>query len=100
MSPRPLRLLLVEDDPRDAELVVSDIERAGLAYESRRVQTEPDFRRELSDFQPDIVLSDFSMPHFSGLAALRILTEIGVDLPLIFVSGTIGEEVAVEAMKS
>ena len=100
MKRRPLRVLMAEDNPHEAELVLRELARASLEFESRRVQTEADFRRELAEFQPDLVLSDFSMPAFSGPRALEIVQELGLDLPLIFVSGTIGEEVAVEAMKA
>jgi PAS domain S-box-containing protein/diguanylate cyclase (GGDEF)-like protein len=94
------RVLLAEDSDRDAELVLHELKRSGLKFESRRVQTEVDFRRALDDFRPHIVLSDFAMPGFGGVAALRICRESGIDIPFIFVSGTIGEEVAVEAMKA
>ncbi len=95
-----LRILLVEDSPNDAELVLRELKRGGLDFQSRRVQTESDFRRELEAFRPHIILSDFSMPHFSGKAALATARESGADIPFIFISGTIGEDVAVEAIKA
>jgi diguanylate cyclase (GGDEF)-like protein len=95
-----VRILLVEDSDRDAELVLQAVKRAGVAMEHRRVQTEPDFRSELERFVPHIVLSDFSMPGFGGLKALQICQQHDPDIPFIFVSGTIGEDVAVEAMKA
>ena len=94
-----LKILLVEDSDRDAELVLQALQRSGLAGESRRVQTEPDLRRALREFRPHIVLSDFAMPGFTGVAALRMVQETDPDLPFIFISGTIGEDVAVQAMK-
>ena len=96
----PTRILLVEDVDRDAELVLREAKRTGLIYQSCRVQTESDFRRALSEFRPHIILSDFAMPRFSGRAALAIVRESKSDIPFIFVSGTIGEDVAVEAMKA
>jgi len=96
----PVRILLVEDVERDAELALYELKRAGLVFQSRRVETESDFRRELSDFKPDVVVSDFSLPRFSGRAALAIARQVEGDIPFIFVSGTIGEDVAVEAMKA
>lgn len=96
----PVRILLVEDVERDAELVLHELKRTGLAVQSRRVETESDFRRELGDFKPDVVVSDFSLPRFSGKAALTIARQTGGEIPFIFVSGTIGEDVAVEAMKA
>ncbi len=96
----PVKILLVEDVEQDAELALHELKRAGLIFQSRRVETESDFRRELRDFKPDIIVSDFSLPRFSGRAALAIARESEVEIPFIFVSGTIGEDVAVEAMKS
>src|SRR6266700_4067888 len=95
-----LKLLLVEDSPNDAELVLRELTRGGLDFHSHRVQTESDFRRELDEFQPHLVISDFSMPQFSGPKALAIARESRADIPFIFISGTIGENVAVDMMKA
>lgn len=94
------KVLIIEDTPRDAELVLHELRRAGLNVESRRVYAESDLRRELADFQPQIVLSDFKMPRFTGLQALSICRQVDPDVPFIFVSGTMGEDVAVQAMKA
>lgn len=94
-----LKVLLVEDAPADAELELRVLQRAGLACESRVVATERDLRRALDEFAPDVVLSDFSLPGFDGLEALRLVRESRADLPYIFVSGTIGEERAIEALR-
>jgi len=96
----PLRILVAEDSETDAELVQRELKRGGLDFQSRRVQTEPDFRRELDEFRPDLVISDFSMPQFNGREALAIARESRADIPFIFISGTIGENVAVEMMKA
>jgi PAS domain S-box-containing protein len=96
--PTPLRLLLVEDNPIDAELMLYELRRAGFAPEGERVETEAAFRERLSA-ELDLVLSDYRMPQFSGLRALELLRERGLDVPFILVSGAIGEESAVEAMK-
>src|SRR6266545_1133230 len=96
----PLRILLAEDSESDAELVQRELKRGGLDFQSRRVQTESDFRRELDEFQPHLVISDFSMPQFNGREALAIARESRGDIPFIFISGTIGENVAVEMMKA
>ncbi|MGQ0655776.1 MAG: PAS domain S-box protein, partial [Betaproteobacteria bacterium] len=98
MSAR-LRILLLEDDPLDVELVLAALRAAGLDFDARVVQTEASFGDALTRFRPDAVVSDYSMPGFSGLAALALCRRGGADLPFIFVSGTIGEDVAVEAMK-
>ena len=96
----PLKILLAEDSETDAELVQRELKRGGLDFQSRRVQTETDFRRELDEFQPHLVISDFSMPQFSGPKALAIARESQADIPFIFISGTIGENVAVDMMKA
>src|SRR5947209_12920838 len=96
----PLRILVAEDSETDAELVQQELKRGGLDFQSRRVQTEPDFRRELDEFRPDLIISDFSMPQFNGREALAIARESGADIPFIFISGTIGENVAVDMMKA
>jgi diguanylate cyclase (GGDEF)-like protein/PAS domain S-box-containing protein len=98
--PEPLRILVAEDSETDAELVQRELKRGGLDFQSRRVQTEPDFRRELDEFRPDLIISDFSMPQFNGRTALAIARESRADIPFIFISGTIGENVAVDMMKA
>src|SRR6267142_2014802 len=95
-----LRILLAEDSENDAELVQRELKRGGLDFRIRRVQTEPDFRRELGELRPHLVISDFSMPQFSGRRALAITRESGADTPFIFISGTIGEDVAVDMMRA
>jgi hypothetical protein len=96
---RPLRVLLVEDSPDDAELVTLAVRRGGFDLTFERVETKEGMRAALAARDWDIVLSDFSMPRFSAPAAYETLREGGYDLPFIIVSGTIGEEVAVASMK-
>jgi diguanylate cyclase (GGDEF)-like protein/PAS domain S-box-containing protein len=95
-----LRILMVEDVPADAELILNQLQRAGIGSSARRVDAETDFRRELAEFRPDVVLVDFTMPKFDGMTALAIARECAPDVPFIFVSGTIGEEHAIRALKS
>lgn len=95
---KPLKLLLVEDAPDDADLLLAELRRAGFAPDWTRVDTEPDYLLEIRK-APDIILSDYSMPHFNGLQAVKLLRESGLDIPFILISGTVGEETAVEAMK-
>src|SRR5882757_8267997 len=95
---QPLKVLLVEDNPADAELLVRALRRAGFEPEWQRVDTEAAFLDGLRDGL-DLVLSDFEMPQFSGLRALELLKQSGRQLPFIIISGTIGEETAVAAMK-
>src|SRR5437879_603755 len=97
MSER-LKILLVEDSEPDAELLLYELRRGAIEHESRRVDTQAEFERELKALRPDIILSDFSMPHFSGMAALGICQQLNLDVPFIFVSGTIGEDAAIKAM--
>ena len=97
---KELRILMVEDVPADAELEIRELKRAGLRVAHRRVDTEKAFREALPEFQPDVILSDFSMPRFDGMRALALARELVPDVPFIFVSGTIGEEYAIRALKS
>ncbi len=96
---RSLKILLVEDVATDAELMLREIKRAGIACTSRRVDAEPDFRTSLATFSPDIILSDFSLPTFDGQTALGIARRERPETPFVFVSGTIGEERAIESLK-
>lgn len=95
---QPLRVLIVEDNPLDAELVLRELRRAGFEPEWECVDTEAAFAERLSS-KYDIILSDFEMPGFNGLRALEILLASGLDVPLILISGTIGEEAAVAAIR-
>ncbi len=95
-----LRVLLVEDVEDDAFLATRELKRAGLVVDSRRVEREADFRRELGEFQPHVILSDFNMPQFDGMHALVIARETVPDIPFIFVSGTLGEDYAIRALKN
>jgi diguanylate cyclase (GGDEF)-like protein/PAS domain S-box-containing protein len=95
----PVRILLVEDLPTDAELATREMRRAGLDCEVLRVDTVAAFRRELTGFSPAVILSDFSMPEFDGMQALAIARELRPDVPFIFVSGVMGEEYAIRALK-
>ena len=96
----PLRLLLVEDSEDDALLLVRELERAGFEPAVERVDTASAMRAALDRQEWDLVLGDYSMPQFGGAAALGLLRERGLDVPFIIVSGTIGEERAVAAMKA
>lgn len=94
----PLRLLLVEDNPDDADLLLMRIQREGFILEAERVEEESGFLRAL-ERPPDLILADWSLPRFSGLRALELLNRHQLDIPFIIVSGSIGEEAAVEAMR-
>ena len=93
-----LNALIVEDDADDATLLVHRLREAGYDLRWTRVDTEPEFLTSLK-LPLDIIFSDFSMPQFDGMRALELLRASGLDVPLILISGTVGEEVAVEAMR-
>ena len=96
----PIRILLVEDSPTDAKLVITELRRAGHTIEFERVEDPTAMRAALETKTWDAIISDWSMPHFSALGALGVLKDSGLDLPFIIVSGTVGEELAVEAMRA
>ena len=95
----PLKILMIEDVESDAEITLRELKRSGLQFEHRRVETEADLARECDVFAPDIILSDFALPQFDGLSALGIVRRMQPDIPFIFVSGTIGEETAIESLR-
>ena len=94
----PVRILQVEDSAMDAELMTMQLLDAGLQGQFERVESAADLCRALEMFRPDLVLSDFSMPGFSGNEALRLVRETHPALPFIFVSGSMGEDTAVQAL--
>jgi signal transduction histidine kinase len=96
---RCLRVLHIEDSELDHELVLAHLLRGGLNAQARRIESEAEFRAALDD-DWDVILSDFNLPGFSGLTALDILKQSGRLLPFILVSGEIGEDTAVEAMRN
>jgi two-component system sensor histidine kinase EvgS len=96
----PLRILHLEDNVNDAALVRATLETGGVVCSTHRVQTRTDFIAALERGGVDLVLSDFSLPSFDGMSALKIVRAQWPDVPLILVSGTLGEEVAIESLKS
>ncbi|MGA9421566.1 MAG: response regulator [Rhodanobacteraceae bacterium] len=95
----PARVLIVEDDAADIELLTDELREDGFLFEHRVVDDEAGFHRELEEFRPHMVLSDLTMPGFSGYRALDLARKVAPDVPFVFVSGTIGEEAAIEALK-
>ncbi len=96
----PLRVLFVEDSEDDMLLLFEELRRGGYEVEYQRVDTEAHLSEALDQGAWDIVISDYSMPGFSGLRALQLLKSRAIDLPFIIVSGNIGEDTAVKAMKA
>ncbi len=94
-----LRVLILEDQPADAELMVHELRRAGYDPDWHRVESEADFVAALAP-EPELILSDYNLPDWDGVRALRLVRERGLDVPFILVSAAIGEEVAVAAMKA
>jgi signal transduction histidine kinase/CheY-like chemotaxis protein len=97
---KELKVLLVEDSEEDSLLMLRELCRGGYTPQQRRVETAADLRQALGDQQWDVILSDYRMPAFDAPGALEVLHESGQDIPFIIVSGKIGEDLAVAAMKS
>src|SRR5882724_10385439 len=95
----PLRIVHLEDDPKDAELIQAMLETEGIICHVIRVESQADFSASLEQGGFDLILADYTLPSFDGLSALKIALEKCPDVPFIFVSGTLGEEVAIEALK-
>jgi PAS domain S-box-containing protein/diguanylate cyclase (GGDEF)-like protein len=94
-----LKLLLIEDSTADAELIMRALRGFPQPIEHMAIASEAALRQALTDFSPGVILSDFSMPGFSGKEALRIVCEVAPNIPFLFVSGTIGEEQAIDALQ-
>lgn len=94
----PLRVLILEDEPDDAELMLRELRQAGFAPVAARVEDETGYLSRL-DPSLDVVLADYHLPQFDAPQALRLLQERGLDIPVIVVTGAIGEEAAVECIR-
>jgi len=95
-----LRILILEDIADDAELIKRELHKGGIAFSSQWVDMKEHFLRELKAFAPQLILSDYNLPSFDGMSALALAREHCPEVPFIFVSGTIGEEKAIETLKS
>ncbi len=95
---KEIRILMLEDVATDAELAERELRTANIPYSIKRVETRDDFVKGLEEFTPDIILADYTLPSFDGMAALSIARERCPSVPFIFVSGTIGEELAIDAL--
>ena len=94
-----LRILLVEDQAFDAELLERDLRRGGLEFSLQRVDKRESFQLALKTFRPQVILSDNNMPQFDGFEALELAKEGAPDIPFIFVSGTVREDCKTEALQ-
>jgi diguanylate cyclase (GGDEF)-like protein/PAS domain S-box-containing protein len=100
MNHEASKILIIEDVPADAEMMLYELRRARLCADSRRVAEKGEYIEALRDFAPDVILSDYTLPAFDGLSALALRQQMAPDTPFIIVSGSLGEERAVEALKS
>src|SRR6266446_604195 len=98
MSGRPLRLLILEDRPEDADLALRELRRAGFDPTWRRVEDEEGFKASL-DPELDLIIADYHQPQFDALRALKLMQEAGLEIPFVLVSGAIGEDMAVAAVR-
>ena len=98
-NPQSLRVLIIEDSEDDALLIIRALKKGGYTTEHEIVETAAAMHQALKDKTWDIVMSDYGMPHFSGEKAIALLKETNIDIPLIIVSGTIGEETAAACMR-
>jgi len=94
-----LRILYLEDEPRDAELVQASLEAEGFVCDLRRADSQAGYLRFLQQDEFELILADYTLPSFDGISALRLAQELRPEVPFIFVSGTIDEELAIEALK-
>ncbi|MFQ5953286.1 MAG: PAS domain S-box protein [Candidatus Omnitrophota bacterium] len=95
-----LRILILEDNPTDAELMERELKKEKMEFVSKRVETEEDFIKEIEDFAPDIILSDYKLPTFDGMRAIEIVKKQAPMIPFIIVTGSLSEEVAAECIKA
>ena len=96
---KELQILILEDRAGDAELMMIELRRDGIRFQARRVWTEPDFKTELRNPALDLILADYSLPAYDGLSALSLVAKHRPELPFILVSGSLGEELAIEAVQ-
>ncbi len=95
-----IRILMLEDNAMDAELMEMTMRNRGLQFRAKRVDNQAEFVRELESSPPELILSDYSLPSFDGMKALAIARKLCPEVPFIFVTGTMGEEVAIETLKN
>src|SRR6202050_298401 len=96
---KPLRILSIEDDPKDTQLIQDLLETEGVVCEVQRIDTESALLASLERGGIDLILADYSLPSFDGISALKLAMKACPEVPFLFVSGTLGEEVAIEALK-
>src|SRR5690348_12902576 len=95
-----LKILMLEDIPEEAELLERELRKAGLAFKARRVQSRSTFTEALELWQPDLILADSPLPNFDGIWAMRMVSSRTSRIPVILVTGDLGDEAAVEFLIS
>ncbi len=99
MKEPELRVLMLEDEPTDAEVMENALREAGLAISVQRVEAREEFERALEEFSPDVILADCKLPHYDGLSAVKLARERMPSTPVIIVTGTLPDERAVELLR-
>ena len=99
-TPKELRILHLEDVQADAELVTRQLDKAELPHVVQNVASRDAFAQALAQFQPDVILADYSLPSFDGLSAVQMVRQKDPDLPIIVVTGILGDEAAVGMIKA
>jgi DNA-binding NtrC family response regulator len=97
-EPNPIRILLLEDRPTDAELIQFELQEGGLFFTAKVVMTEEDFIREIQEYCPDLILSDYDLPKYNGALGLAEAKKRCPDTPFILLTGAIGEDRAIEIL--
>jgi len=96
----PIKILFVEDVAADAEMIWHEITKSGILFTKKLVDNRKDYIAALKSFDPELIISDYSLPQFDGMSALFIRNELAPNVPFILVTGSINEEIAVEVMRS
>ncbi|MHB8895528.1 MAG: PAS domain-containing sensor histidine kinase [Candidatus Geothermincolia bacterium] len=97
---KKLRILMLDANPTEASAIGKELTRAGISFTTERVDSKQQFEQSMREFDPDLILSDYWLPSFDGISALAMSLEYLPDVPFIFVSGALGEELAIDAMKN
>ena len=93
-----LKILMLEDVPEEAEILERELRKTGLTFQARRVQTKGEFAKALEEFAPDLILADAKLPAFDGRRALQMVRQRTARIPVIMVTGALGDEAAVECL--
>jgi Signal transduction histidine kinase regulating C4-dicarboxylate transport system len=100
MKDDEIRILILEDNPTDAELAERELRKGGIVFQSKRVETREDFISQIEEFRPQVILADYKLPAFTGMEAFSIIKKKDLEVPFIIVSGTLGEDLAIETLKT